>query len=196
MWRHRRKFRLLVYICVDIFGEKMRRPGSPRKLEEWVDGFLFLGNHLALDFLNTKPILEGQPRELLLNVVGLERWLIAAGLVRSRKERSLVQRWRNSPEGEAFVRKLVAFRERFRAAVLRLESGLRPKEGFVAEVNVLLKMHALHTNLTKQGPKLALIRFFEPRKRMTFGHRLLAQWRICSLRLIPAAFANANRSRA
>ena len=29
--------------------------------QEWVDGFLFVGNQLALDFLNTKPILESEP---------------------------------------------------------------------------------------------------------------------------------------
>ena len=35
--------------------------GEARRETEWVDGFLFVGNHLALDFLNTKPILEGEP---------------------------------------------------------------------------------------------------------------------------------------
>jgi putative stress-induced transcription regulator len=32
---------------------------------DWRDGFLFLGNHRALDFLNTRPVMDGQPLELL-----------------------------------------------------------------------------------------------------------------------------------
>ena len=32
---------------------------------DWKDGFLFLGNHLALDFLNTRPVRNGEAVELL-----------------------------------------------------------------------------------------------------------------------------------
>lgn len=37
-----------------------------RAVSERRDGFLFLGNQLALDFLNTRPILNGKTMELLL----------------------------------------------------------------------------------------------------------------------------------
>ncbi len=30
---------------------------------DWKDGFLFLGNHLALDFLNTRPVQNGEPKD-------------------------------------------------------------------------------------------------------------------------------------
>lgn len=32
---------------------------------DWRNGFLFVGNHRALDFLNTRPVMDGQPVELL-----------------------------------------------------------------------------------------------------------------------------------
>ena len=32
---------------------------------DWRDGFLFVGNHLSLDFVNTRPVMNGQPVELL-----------------------------------------------------------------------------------------------------------------------------------
>ena len=32
---------------------------------DWRDGFLFLGNNLLLDFVNTRPIMDGQPMEML-----------------------------------------------------------------------------------------------------------------------------------
>ena len=98
-----------------------------RQQRDWVDGFLFVGNHLALDFLNTKPILDGAPRELLPNATALARWLAAAGITTTPKNRALVRTWSHSARGEKFVRKLVAFRERLRAAVLRLEYGLAPE---------------------------------------------------------------------
>ena len=132
--------------------------------EDWVDGFLFVGNHLALDFLNTKPILEGTPRELLPNASALVRWLAASGIVETEKDRELVRAWSHTARAERFVRKLVAFRERLRAAVLRLESGLAPGDSFLAEMNMLLGIYPQRSILTKRGSKVSLNRSFEPRK--------------------------------
>jgi predicted RNA-binding Zn ribbon-like protein len=132
--------------------------------EDWVDGFLFVGNHLTLDFLNTKPILEGTPRELLPNASALVRWLAASGIVKTEKDRELVRAWSHTARAERFVRKLVAFRERLRAAVLRLESGLAPGDSFLAEMNMLLGIYPQRSILTKRGSKVSLNRSFEPRK--------------------------------
>jgi len=137
--------------------------GASPKGSEWVDGFLFVGNHLALDFLNTKPILEGEPTELLPTATALERWLIASAIITSRRDRALVRRWRNSREADVLVRKLVAFRERLRAAVLRVESGSLPRDTFLAEVNGLLKEHPQRGHVIKHGSQLALSVCFEPR---------------------------------
>jgi len=131
--------------------------------KEWVRGFLFVGNHLALDFLNTKPILDGAPRELLPNAAALEQWLIASGIVTSRKDRALMQSWRDSRQAAAFLQKLLAFRERLRAAVLRMEAGSPPRDAFLAEINALLREHPQTPTLRKQGLKVLLNRLFEPR---------------------------------
>jgi predicted RNA-binding Zn ribbon-like protein len=136
---------------------------APRERKEWVDGFLFVGNHLALDFLNTKPILEGEARELLSSSAALERWLIASGMVTSQKQKTLVRGWCGSRQGEAFVKKLIAFRERLRAATTRLEAGSAPAREFLEELNALLKEYPQGTRLTKQGSKLVLTPVFEPR---------------------------------
>lgn len=132
--------------------------------EDWVNGFLFVGNQLALDLLNTKPVLENRPEELLPDAAALERWLISAGIVTTPKQRTLVRSWRNSRQAEAFVQKLTAFRERLRAAVLRFEAGLLPTDLFVAELDLLLKEHPQPLQLRRRGSMLVLDRFFEPRK--------------------------------
>ena len=141
----------------------MSMAGASRQGSEWVDGFLFVGNHLALDFLNTKPILEGEPTELLADTEALERWLIASAIITSRRDRALVRGWRKSREADALVRKLIAFRERLRAAVLRLEGGSLPGDTFLAEVNMLLKEHPQRAHVSKHGSQLGLSLCFEPR---------------------------------
>ena len=147
---------LLVLICGKYLWEKSLMAGPTRRPSEWIDGFLFVGNHLALDFLNTKPILDGAPRELLSDVAALERWLIASGVVSSRRDKAMVRAWRDSPRAAAFVPKLIAFRERLRAVVSRVENGSPPSNSFLAEVNRLLKAHPQRAHLTREGSGVAL----------------------------------------
>src|ERR1700759_3831985 len=90
---------------------------------EWIDGFLFVANRPILDFLNTKPVLADGPTELLADVHALERWLIASGIVTSSKTRSLLKSWRSSTEAASFLEELIAFREKLRIAVVKIESG-------------------------------------------------------------------------
>src|SRR5215471_8407348 len=93
---------------------------------EWVDGFLFVANRPILDFLNTKPVLAQGPTELLPDMQALERWLIASGMVSSAKTKSLMRSWRQSSQAAAFLKDLIAFRERLREAVQRMEAGSNP----------------------------------------------------------------------
>src|SRR5215467_8823181 len=122
--------------------------------DEWVDGFLFVANRLILDFLNTKPVLADEPTELLPDVHALEKWLIASGIATSSKIRSLLRSWRDSSEANAFLKELLAFRERLRSAVLRIESGSLPSDSFLAEVNSLLLLHPLPTSLKRRDGKI------------------------------------------
>ena len=52
---------------------------------DWRDGFLFVGNHLLLDFINTRPVMTDEPVEMLPDGSALARWLGAAGLVNERE---------------------------------------------------------------------------------------------------------------
>src|SRR5438034_11827790 len=81
------------------FG-KIVRGRSMAQQREWVDGFLLVGNQVALDFLNTRPVLEDGPREFLPNVKALERWLIASGVLTSHKGKTRVRRWRDTCQAD------------------------------------------------------------------------------------------------
>jgi predicted RNA-binding Zn ribbon-like protein len=123
---------------------------APPEAHEWIDGFLFVANRPILDLLNTKPVLANRPTELLPDIRALERWLIASGIVASAKAKATLRSWRHSAEAAAFLEELVAFREKLRETVLRMEGGLAPTEAFLAEVNSRLTEHPLPALLRKR----------------------------------------------
>src|SRR5258708_11735383 len=137
---------------------------ASQELTEWIDGFLFVANRPILDLLNTKPVLANGPTELLPDVRAFERWLIAAGTVSSVNDKAAVRGWRNSAEAEAFLKQLIAFRERLRDAVLRIETEMLPSDAFLSEVNSLLLQYPRHTSLSKRDGKLTRETFVEFRK--------------------------------
>lgn len=130
--------------------------------KEEVDGFLFLGNHLALDLLNTRIIPERDSVELLPDTVALEKWLIAAGLVTSTNGERLLRRWRDSAEAQSFLEELRRFRERLRAVVIQREAGESVSARFLAELNRLLEKYPARIALSAAGGKLQREVLFEP----------------------------------
>ena len=137
---------------------------ASQEVNEWIDGFLFVANKPILDLLNTKPVLADGPTELLLDVRALERWLIASGVVTSPKTKAIVRSWRHSTEATDFLKQLIAYRERLREAVMRIENGSSPTDAFLTEVNSLLLQHPRHTSLHKRDGKVIRETLFEPRK--------------------------------
>jgi predicted RNA-binding Zn ribbon-like protein len=131
---------------------------------EWMDGFLFVANRRILDLLNTKPILANGSTELLPDVRALERWLIVSGTVTSAKAKATLRSWRNSTEASAFLKQLIAFREKLREAILRIESGSSPTDAFLAKVNSLLLQHPLLALLNKRDGKVIRETSFELRR--------------------------------
>ena len=135
-----------------------------QEVSEWIDGFLFVANKTILDFLNTKPVLADGPTELLPDVRALERWLITSGTVTSAKAKATVRSWRNSNEAAAFLEQFIAFREKLREAVLRIESGSTPSDTFITEVNSLLLRYPFPALLHKRDGKVVRETTFELRE--------------------------------
>lgn len=135
---------------------------ASQEANEWIDGFLFVANRPILDLLNTKPVLADGPTELLQDVRALERWLIASGMVTSPRNRATVRGWRHSTEADVFLKQLIAFRERLREAVIRIESGSSPTDAFLAEVNSLLLQYPRPTLLRRRGGRVVREALFEP----------------------------------
>jgi predicted RNA-binding Zn ribbon-like protein len=137
-------------------------PITAQAPKEWIDGFLFVSNHAALDFLNTKLVLPEGPKELLPDAEALVRWLVASGVLTSQKGKALARKWAKTPGAAEFLQRLLAFRQRLRAAVVRREAGSSVSSAFLSEVNSLLRQHPTVVALQRNGEKLEREAVFEP----------------------------------
>jgi predicted RNA-binding Zn ribbon-like protein len=147
---------------VIVFWETLFMPAKPQASKEWIDGFLFVGNQLGLDFLNTKLVLAEGPKDLLPDAEALVQWLIASGVLTSQKGKSLARKWSRTPKAALFLKNLLVFRERLRVVVVRRESGSPVSEAFIGELNSLLQQHPTVVALRRNGEKLAREVVFEP----------------------------------
>jgi len=129
---------------------------------DWRDGFLFVGNQVSLDFLNTRPVMDANPVELLPDCAALARWLSAAGLVSQPQAKRLERRWSGQPAALRMLGELRVFRERLRMAVLQIEAGGAPSRTFTAEVNELLLAHPHIDQVVRTHVGFERVKRFDP----------------------------------
>jgi predicted RNA-binding Zn ribbon-like protein len=141
----------------------MNKPGI-KPHSDWKDGFLFLGNQLALDLLNTHPVQNGEPMELLPDFRTLLRWFRAADLLSPREAAELQQRWGESGRAQKTVRTIRELRERLRKEVLTWEDGGALHSSTIDELNRLMAEHPMRTRLKTSGKVPSAELYFEPRQ--------------------------------
>ncbi len=119
--------------------------------EEWRGDHLFVGNRLALDFLNTELISNGQTIELLTDAAAIARWMAHAGLLTEKAATKLQQAWERSPRAGKAVIAVRRFRDRLRAAVFAFEAGSRVSTEFLDELNALMRTHPMYRAVEADG---------------------------------------------
>ena len=122
---------------------------------DWRDGFLFVGNHPALDFVNTRPVIVGEPQELLPDWRSLVRWFQAAGLIDSRAAQALERGWTHSSESRKTVEAMRNFREALRKELLAWEDGAPVRNAMIHELNRLMSEHPMLSKVSSNKGKLA-----------------------------------------
>ncbi len=137
---------------------------KPGRKSDWKEGFLFLGNHLALDFVNTCPVQNGDAVELLPDFNALLRWFQAAGLLSAREAARLRQQWGESDRARHVVEAVRELRERLRKEVLALERGGTVHRGVIDELNQLMAEHPMLTRLKASGNASTTELWFDPRQ--------------------------------
>jgi predicted RNA-binding Zn ribbon-like protein len=131
---------------------------------DWREGFLFLGNELALDFLNTRPVQNGEPMELLPDISALLRWFHAAELLSARDAANLQQKWGKSAQAQRTVEAVRELRERLRKEVLAWERGGAVHQTTIDQLNRLMADHPMRTRLKVRGSASSTELWFEPRQ--------------------------------
>jgi len=127
-------------------------------------GFLFLGNHLALDFLNTCPVQNGEAVELLPDFDALLRWFQAAGLLSSRQAVSLRRQWGESARAQHVVEAMRELREGLRKEVPTWERGGAVQRAAIDELNHLMAEYPMLTRLKAAGSESTMELWFDPRR--------------------------------
>ena len=129
---------------------------------DWRDGFLFVGDHLALDFVNTRPSPKGQPVELLTDFRTVLKWFQTAGVIDSESAARLVHLHRDSEKAHALATAL-SFREKLRRAVISVEHNTGVPPDMVKEVNRLMALHPVLHRLENDGQGAwSIKRWFRP----------------------------------
>lgn len=138
--------------------------GMKSSASDWRDGFLFLGNHLFLDFLNTRPEQDGKAQELLIDWRALVRWFRAAELIDSREAAALERTWAQSNDANKTLEAVRAFRERLRKDVIAWEGGAPVRLASLQELNELMSQHPMLTKIASDEGKLTTLQWFPWRK--------------------------------
>jgi len=137
---------------------------KPARKSEWRDGFLFLSNHLALDFLNTCPVQNGEAVELLPDFEALARWFQAADLLSPRQAVSLRQQCEGPTGAQHVVERMRELREKLRKEVLAWERGATVNRQMIAELNHLMAEHPMLTRLKASGSEPTAELWFDARR--------------------------------
>ena len=137
---------------------------NPVRKSDWKDGFLFLGNQLALDFLNTCPVQNGEAVELLPDFDALLRWFQAADLLSVREAASLRQHWGSSTQAQHVVEAMRELRERLRKEILSWERDGTVHRAATGELNRLMAEHPMLTRLKASGGTSTTELWFDPHR--------------------------------
>lgn len=131
---------------------------------DWKDGFLFLGNELVLDFVNTRPVEDGKATELFMDFGAVLRWFQAADLLNSEQVARVARQWGGMTEAQRATEVMKDLRERLREEILAWEGGRAIRSQTLDELNGLMRMHPMLTRLTKNRTAYSTEQWFEVRE--------------------------------
>ena len=134
------------------------------KRSDWKDGFLFLGNELVLDFVNTRPVQDDKVTELLPDFAAVLRWFQAADLLNSEQVDRLGLQFGGRTEAQKTTALMKDLREKWRQEILAWERSRAIRSQTLDEINGLMAMHPMLTKLTKSRTAYSTGLWFEVRE--------------------------------
>jgi predicted RNA-binding Zn ribbon-like protein len=113
--------------------------------------FFFIGNHRALDFVNTEVAVEGAPLDLLQGFPDLVSWLVQAGALDRPSARVAVERWAGKRPGDAVLEEARQLRAALRRLADALAQGRPAPRAAIDRVNALLARGAGVSEVVARG---------------------------------------------
>jgi predicted RNA-binding Zn ribbon-like protein len=138
--------------------------GKAANRSDWKDGFLFVGNELVLDFVNTRPVQGGEAAELLEDFGAVLRWFQAADLLDSERAARLGRQWGGTTVAQKATKALKDLRERLREEILAWEGGRAIRRSTIKELNGLMGVHPMLTGLITNGTAYSTKLWFDARE--------------------------------
>ena len=131
---------------------------------DWKDAFPFVGNEVVLDFVNTRPVQDGKPMELLKDFGAVLRWFQAAELLRPVEVASLERQWGSTVRAQGTIEAMRDLREDLRNEILSWEHGGAIHGSTIDHLNSLLADHPMRTKLKANGSAPLAELWFEVRE--------------------------------
>jgi predicted RNA-binding Zn ribbon-like protein len=114
--------------------------------------FVFIGNHRALDFVNTEVAVDGTPRDLLVALPDLVDWLLRAGALDRTTARSAIRRWAGTRAGRAVVQQARTLRGQLRQVADAVAAGRPAPRASLERINALLARGAAVDRVVPGAP--------------------------------------------
>jgi predicted RNA-binding Zn ribbon-like protein len=115
--------------------------------------FLFVGNQVCLDFINTQFVLNGSPVDLLATFSDLVAWLVHLDLLSKEEGKNLERQWGGEKERTQTLEHARAFRFTLREMVERIAAGKSIPQAAIETINEVLRCRIGYPQLTRRKGK-------------------------------------------
>jgi predicted RNA-binding Zn ribbon-like protein len=123
-------------------------PSIPERRPTNGPGFVFVGEHPAIDFANTLLMLDGRETDRLQAWADVIDWLSLAGLSVDPGLKL------PAPLGAEALKSVLELRQAWKAELVRLISGSKLSDAFIARLNRLLANDTYHEELHRDGSRI------------------------------------------
>ena len=115
--------------------------------------FLFVGNQLCLDFINTQFVVNGRPVDLLTTFSDLVTWLVQIHLLTGEEGKKIERQWGRKAEGTQTLEQARVFRVTLREMVERIAVGRPVPQAAIKAINEMLRYRIGYPQLTRRSGK-------------------------------------------
>src|SRR5438270_11593332 len=113
--------------------------------------FVWAGNDLCLDFVNTEVVQGGRRVDLIDDFAALVTWLREAGRLSASEASEAIRRWGGTPEGDFALARARALRSVLREMVSGIAAGAPVGQTAVDEINQLLRRRLGSSQVIRLG---------------------------------------------